>query len=117
YIGLDFYNNALYPCWADDSNSTGDNPNGTSNLDYYTARVTVVPPAVPPLAIAGAHLIGSSEVITLTWTNTGATVILEGTATFPGTWSTVNTPRTTNSNFVVTTVTNSAAAQFYRLRR
>ena len=117
YIGLDFYNNALYPCWADDSNSTGDNPSGTSNLDYYTARVTFVPPAVPPLAIAAAQLTGSGEVLTLTWTNNVANVVLESTGALPGTWSTVNTPRVTNGNFVVTTVTNAAMAQFYRLRR
>lgn len=43
YIGLDFYGGSFYPCWADNSNSTGDNPNGTSNLDYYTAKVTLVP--------------------------------------------------------------------------
>jgi PEP-CTERM motif len=41
YLGLDFYNGVFYPVWADNSNSTGDNPNGTSNLDYYGARVTV----------------------------------------------------------------------------
>src|SRR4029077_2643653 len=43
YIGLDFYGNVLYPVWADDSNSTGDNPNGTAGLDYYGAAVTLVP--------------------------------------------------------------------------
>jgi hypothetical protein len=117
YIGLDFYNNAMYPCWADDSNSTGDNPNGTGNLDYYTARVNVVYPPVPSLAITSAQFNGSAEVLTLSWTNNGANVGLQGTGTLPGTWSTVNTPRTTNNNFVLTTVTNSASAQFYRLSR
>jgi len=42
YIGLDYYGGSFYPCWADNSNSTGDNPNGTSNLDYYTAKVTLM---------------------------------------------------------------------------
>ena len=42
YVGLDFYDSVLYPCWADNSNSTGDNPDGTGNFDYYGARVTVV---------------------------------------------------------------------------
>ncbi len=41
YIGLDFYGNVAYPAWADNSNSTGDNPNGTANLDYYGARVVL----------------------------------------------------------------------------
>jgi hypothetical protein len=43
YIGLDFYNGVFYPSWADASNSTGNNPDGTSELDYYTAAVTVIP--------------------------------------------------------------------------
>jgi hypothetical protein len=60
YLGLDFYNNVMLPCWADNSNSTGDNPDGTANLDYYTAQV-LFSAAVPEpativmmgLAIAG----------------------------------------------------------------
>jgi hypothetical protein len=40
YTGLDFYGGNAYPAWADNSNSTGDNPNGTlSRLDVYTAKV------------------------------------------------------------------------------
>ena len=41
YLGLDFYNNVFYPVWGDNSNSDGNNPNGTSNLDFYGARVDV----------------------------------------------------------------------------
>jgi hypothetical protein len=42
YTGLDFANGVFYPTWADNSNSTGDNPNGAlSSLDMYTARVKV----------------------------------------------------------------------------
>src|SRR5207248_668153 len=41
YGGLDFYGNVAYPVWADDSNSTGNNPDGTGNLDYYGARVVI----------------------------------------------------------------------------
>jgi hypothetical protein len=52
YIGLDFNNGVFHPSWADDSNSTGDNPDGTTNLDYYTAAVSLVP-ATPVLARAG----------------------------------------------------------------
>jgi hypothetical protein len=47
YLGLDYYGGVMYPVWADDSNSTGDNPNGTSNLDYYGAAVTVTPAPEP----------------------------------------------------------------------
>lgn len=38
YTGLDFYGGVLHPLWFDNSNSTGDNPNGTLNeLNAYTA--------------------------------------------------------------------------------
>jgi hypothetical protein len=43
---VSFSNNVFYPVWADNSNSTGDNPNGTlSKLDIYTAKITVSTPA------------------------------------------------------------------------
>jgi len=42
YTGLAFYNNTMFPLWADNSNSTGDNPDGALHgLDLYTAKVTV----------------------------------------------------------------------------
>jgi hypothetical protein len=40
YIGLTFRNGFFWPVWADNSNSTGDNPNGKlRGLDLYTAKV------------------------------------------------------------------------------
>jgi hypothetical protein len=42
YIGQDFFDGTYFPAWADNSNSTGDNPDGTlSTLDVYTARVHI----------------------------------------------------------------------------
>jgi hypothetical protein len=41
YTGLAYYNDVFYPLWADSSNSTGDNPNGTTAMEIYTAKVTV----------------------------------------------------------------------------
>jgi hypothetical protein len=39
---LDFYGGVFVPVWADNSNSTGDNPAGAlATLDVYTARVSV----------------------------------------------------------------------------
>lgn len=47
YSGICFHAGTFYPCWADNSNSTGDNPWGAgSNFNLYTARVTVIPPLV-----------------------------------------------------------------------
>lgn len=40
YSGLAYFQGLAHPSWADTSNSTGDNPNGTSNFDAYTDRVT-----------------------------------------------------------------------------
>ena len=37
-----FQSGRFYPVWSDNSNSTGDNPDGTLHqLDLYTAQVTV----------------------------------------------------------------------------
>jgi hypothetical protein len=42
YTGLAFANGVMWPVWADNSNSTGNNPNGKlRGLDLYTARVVV----------------------------------------------------------------------------
>ncbi len=42
YTGLSFYGGVAHPAWADNSNSTATNPNGTlSKLDIYTAAVPV----------------------------------------------------------------------------
>ena len=40
YSGLAYFQGLAHPSWADTSNSTGDNPNGTANFDAYTDRVT-----------------------------------------------------------------------------
>ena len=46
YIALDFHDGKLVAAWGDTSNSTGDNPNGTTRIDTYFAKVTVTA-AVP----------------------------------------------------------------------
>jgi hypothetical protein len=60
YTGLAFHAGTFYPCWADNSNSTGDNPAGAqSTFDIYTARVTVNPPLLmmnPRLTNATFHV-------------------------------------------------------------
>jgi PEP-CTERM motif len=46
YISMDFYDGKLVTAWADSSNSTGDNPNGTAGLDVYFSKILVTA-AVP----------------------------------------------------------------------
>jgi hypothetical protein len=42
YTGLVFANGVFHPSWADNSNSTGNNPDGSlSGMDAYTAAVTL----------------------------------------------------------------------------
>lgn len=43
YAGLAYEAGSFYPAWADNSNSTGDNPNGATTMDVYTARVLPEP--------------------------------------------------------------------------
>lgn len=40
FSGLDYFNTGGHPIWGDTSNSTGNNPNGTSNFDAQTDTVT-----------------------------------------------------------------------------
>jgi hypothetical protein len=44
YSGLDYSSGAGHPIWGDTSNSTGNNPNGTSNFDAQTDVVTAITP-------------------------------------------------------------------------
>lgn len=55
YSGLAFNDNVVYPAWADNSNSTGDNPSGgvenglnLATFDLYSSRVFVTAPAATP---------------------------------------------------------------------
>lgn len=49
YTGLTFRNGLVFAAWADNSNSTGDNPAGAlRSFDVYTARLRITPDAVAP---------------------------------------------------------------------
>jgi hypothetical protein len=55
-----FSNGVFYPVWADNSNSTKNNPNGKfSRLDIYTAKVTLKLPAPTDEGLASAPDSGS----------------------------------------------------------
>ena len=54
YTGLAFHNGLMLPLWADNSNSTGDNPDGRLNqLDQYTARVPAAALPQPTQLVLG----------------------------------------------------------------
>jgi hypothetical protein len=39
YTGLYYYNGVVYPAWQDKSNHPGTNPDGTTKLDCYVAKI------------------------------------------------------------------------------
>lgn len=83
YTGLSFHGGVLYPSWADDSNSTGDNPDGArTTLDVYIAAVrpfNVVPTvSVAPqsgaegavITLAGSANDPNGDPLTFAWSIT-----------------------------------------------
>jgi hypothetical protein len=112
YSGLTFFGGVFYPCWADNSNSTGDNPNGASNyFDICTARVTVNTPVV----MVNPRSSGNNFVVSVRST-VGKTYYLEATPTlsYP-VWTTV-TSAAGNGLLQDLTDTNPGAQRFYRVR-
>ncbi len=39
FTGLAYYGGVMYAAWADNSNSTGNNPDGTSSMDVYVTKL------------------------------------------------------------------------------
>jgi hypothetical protein len=73
-------------------------------------------PDVPPLRVTTWRSLSGGNVVTLAWTNNGSACVLEGSGSLTSGWSTVSTPWTTNADWILTTVTNAASVQFFRLR-
>jgi len=69
----------------------------------------------PPLLVTGAQMQAGKTSVTLIWTNNGVDAVLQSAGDLTGPWSTVSPSLSTNANWIVTTVTNSAAKQFFRL--
>jgi hypothetical protein len=75
YAGLTYLTAVVHPIWADTSNSTGNNPNTTTNFDVLTDRVTGGPPTpqiqVPASITFPPHCGGAAQA-TASICNTGA---------------------------------------------
>jgi hypothetical protein len=112
YVGLDFNNGVFHPAWADDSNSTGDNPDGTNNLDYYTAAVSLVP-ATPVLARAGI----TNKMFTLKLASTPMTGFRIEASTNMLNWTNIGSGYTSTNGFLLFQDTNTNLPyRFYRGR-
>ncbi|MDP1804985.1 MAG: hypothetical protein Q8K72_07460, partial [Acidimicrobiales bacterium] len=77
YTGLAFHGGIMYPSWADSSNSTGDNPDGTRvSLDVYVAAIQPLVNPTADLALTkacapGPVVPGATVACTFTVTNNG----------------------------------------------
>ena len=74
YAGLAYLTAVVHPIWADTSNSTGNNPNGTANFDVYTDRITGGPAAPQiqvPTSIVFPPLCGGPAQVSASICNTG----------------------------------------------
>jgi len=71
----------------------------------------------PPLSMTGVQFQSGKNHVGLTWTNNDVDVVLESTGDLAGPWTAVSAPLSTNSNWILTTVTNNASRQFFRLRK
>jgi hypothetical protein len=67
YDTMGFDHGVFYRGWADNSNSTGDNPNGQYNgLNVYTAPVTILPTTFKVTTSTGSPTAGSPFGVTVT---------------------------------------------------
>jgi hypothetical protein len=113
YTGLAFHGGTFYPCWADNSNSTGDNPAGANSwFDTYTARVTVNLPLVMlnPLRTNGAF---HASVQTMAAT----TYLLESSPSLnPQSWTSVTNVAGDGTVKELVDPTATAPSKLYRVR-
>jgi hypothetical protein len=118
-LGSDYTNSTANAVWTDGQTTY------IAGLAYPVSSATttthailwtlVEPPTPPPLQIAST-LSGAVNVSTLTWSNNGISSQLESSDALTGTWNSVSTAATTNGNWISVVVSNTADAQFFRLR-
>ena len=111
YSGLAFYGGIFYPCWGDNSNSTGNNPEGTrTTLDAYTAAV-IVP---PPLSIRPTN----TDRVVVSWPNPSTGFVLqESPSAWPASWTSNSATPAVAGGCKQVIVTPLSGSRFYRLVR
>ena len=109
YSGLGFHGGIFYPCWGDNSNSTGNNPEGTlTTLEAYTAAVIVA----PELTIIPT---GTNSVV-VSWPNPSTGFALEESAGIsPGVWTNSTAAQTIVGGRKQVTAMQPLGSRFYRL--
>jgi hypothetical protein len=120
YSKCDFYGGQFFRIWADNSNSTGDNPGGTLHtMNVYTAPVTVSFVATPTVTVTGGPFTydGTAHAASATATGAGGvsvggafTFTYNGLAAVPvdaGTYAVVATFTSSDPNYSNATGTGS----------
>ena len=73
YTSSDFHAGTLHVIWADNSNSTGDNPAGAnSTFDVYTAAIRIVVNTPPVLTVPGPQTVDFHDSLTFNVSATDA---------------------------------------------
>jgi len=107
YTGNAFASGVLIPAWGDNSNSTGDNPNGATDFDVYTAPVYVLPTL---------GMVNTRTNLVLSWPTNAASFVLQESPDLIS-WTNSTRTLTTNSTQRSVTISPLIGNKFFRLYR
>jgi hypothetical protein len=108
YTGNAFAEGMLIPAWADNSNSTGDNPDGPTDFEVYTAPVYVLP---------SLHLTYAKTNVTVSWaTNSGGFILQENPSLNPLNWTNIAVAAQLSGGQAHISFGPTNAQRFFRLR-
>jgi len=115
-LGADYTNSVIQGVWTDG------NVTYAGGYAYPVSSPTKVSHAIlwkvlePPLLEMSTASVVPTNLTTLTWSNNGTSCDLQTSVSITGTWTSVLSPKTTDPNWISTTVTNNSPVQFFRLR-
>jgi hypothetical protein len=118
-LGSTYRDSGAYGLWAEGGTTyaAGSATEVSSGKLHAILWIIQNPPAtLPALMVVDAKCHEAEMVMSLAWTNSGLSCELQASTVLTQGWTCVNTPCITNGNLICTTVTNTAAAQFFRLR-